>query len=97
MSRARGTRRTCPAGHVYHKTSDCLVCPRCESARRPTSGFLATLVAPARRALEREGIVTLVDLAARSEAELLALHGVGPTTLPKLRAVLTAAGLRFRD
>lgn len=73
------------------------MCPRCEEARRPTHGFLSTLVAPARRALEREGIHTLADLAARSEADLLALHGVGPTTLPKLRAALTEAGLRFRS
>ncbi len=58
-------------------------------------GFLAELSGPARRALEREGITTPKQLARYSEAEILALHGVGPSSLPKLRAALTAAGLTF--
>ena len=54
------------------------------------------LAAPARRALESAGITTLAQLALRSEAEILALHGMGPSSLPKLRAALAAAGLSFR-
>lgn len=96
MSTSRGERRTCDRGHVYYKRSDCPTCPRCEAERRPADGFLATLVAPARRALEGAGITTLAQLASRSEGELLALHGLGPSSLPKLRKALAAAGLSFR-
>ena len=96
MGTSRGERRTCDRGHVYYKRSDCLTCPRCEAARRPADGFLSTLVAPARRALEIAGIARLAQLAMRSEAEILALHEMGPSSLPKLRAALAAAGLSFR-
>ena len=57
---------------------------------------MAGLSAPARRALENQGIKGLKDLAARSEKEILALHGMGPSSLPKLRKALKAAGLSFR-
>jgi predicted RecB family nuclease len=96
MGTSRGARRTCDRGHVYYKRSDCPTCPQCEAERRPADGFLTTLVAPARRALEGAGIATLAQLASWSEAELLALHGLGPSSLPKLRAALAAAGLSFR-
>jgi predicted RecB family nuclease len=88
--------RICPAGHRYRKSSDCPVCPKCEAGRKPESGFLAVLSAPARRALEGAGIKTLAKLARRSEGDLLALHGFGPSSLPKLRAALAARGLAFR-
>ena len=58
-------------------------------------GFLAVLSAPAQRALEREGITTLKQLARYSEKDILALHGMGPGSMPKLRAALKAAGLTF--
>ena len=89
------TMRTCPQGHNYYKSSDCPTCPVCEAAKRPTAGFLATLSAPARRALEHEGITTLERLAEFSEKEILKLHGVGPTTMPKLRQALQDAQLTF--
>lgn len=54
------------------------------------------LSAPARRALEGAGIKTLAQLSRRTEGELLALHGFGPSSLPKLRAVLAERGLSFR-
>ncbi len=56
---------------------------------------MAKLGAPARRALESEGIRTLQALAQRSEMELLSLHGFGPGSLPILRKELKAAGLQF--
>ena len=87
--------RTCPDGHVFTKTSDCPTCPQCEAARAPKDGWMAKLGAPARRALEHEGIVTLQELAQRTEKEILALHGFGPATLPILRMVLNTAGLQF--
>lgn len=56
---------------------------------------MAELSAPARRALEASDIRSLKDLARRSEAELLALHGFGPASLPRLRSALREAGLAF--
>jgi hypothetical protein len=64
--------------------------------RAPKDGFLATLGAPARRALEREGLTTLAKLSERTEKQILTLHGMGPSTLPRLKKALEAAGLAFR-
>ncbi|ATP42114.1 hypothetical protein CSE16_20025 [Solibacillus sp. R5-41] len=89
------TVRTCPQGHNYYKSSDCPTCPVCEAAKKPTAGFLATLSAPARRALEHEGITTLEHLSGFSEKEILKLHGVGPATMPTLRKALQDAQLAF--
>jgi predicted RecB family nuclease len=88
--------RTCPNGHRYYKTSDCPTCPVCEQERRPRDGFLSVVGAPARRALEREGIKSLKQLSNYSEPELLKLHGFGPSSIPKLRAELKAGGFSFR-
>ena len=55
------------------------------------------LGAPARRALEREGITTVEQLAQYSKDDILELHGMGPSTLPKLRSALKAKGLTFRS
>lgn len=93
---SRRTLRTCPQGHKYRKSSDCPTCPTCESARKPASGFLSELAAPARRALERAGLTSVPDLSKRSEREILELHGIGPSTIPTLKRVLTEAGLSFR-
>ncbi|MFD0674320.1 RNA polymerase alpha subunit C-terminal domain-containing protein [Cohnella sp. GCM10027633] len=89
--------RTCPNGHRYYKSSDCPTCPACEQERKPDEGFLALLSAPARRALEHHGIVTLQQLSAYSEKEILKLHGMGPGSMPKLRASLQEAGLAFKS
>ena len=48
------------------------------------------IAAPARRALELAGITGLADLAGWSEADLRALHGVGPATLAALRPLLAS-------
>ncbi len=89
--------RTCPNGHRFNKTSDCPTCPLCEAVRAPKDGWMAKLGAPARRALEHAEIRTLQQLARCSEKELLALHGLGPGSLPELRHALEAEGLSFRD
>ena len=60
-------------------------------------GFLATLAAPARRALEREGITTARKLSQWTERDIRQLHGMGPSTIPKLRAALKQAGLKFKE
>lgn len=89
--------RTCTQGHNYFKSSDCPTCPVCEEQRKPIGSFLSVLSAPARRALEREGILSLEQLANFSEKEILKLHGMGPSTLPKLREALSAKGLNFKE
>jgi hypothetical protein len=42
------------------------------------------------------GISRLAQLAKMTEAEVKALHGIGPNALGKLRAAMRAEGLRFR-
>lgn len=89
--------RTCDKGHIYSKTSDCPTCPVCERERKPEDNFLGKISAPARRALERENILTLEKLSRFSEGEILQLHGMGKSTIPKLRFMLGEAGLTFKN
>jgi DNA-directed RNA polymerase alpha subunit len=56
---------------------------------------LPKLSRPATRALDNAGIKTLEDLAKLSRNELLALHGVGPASLPTIQTAMKAAGLDF--
>jgi len=88
--------RICSKGHQYYKSSDCPVCPVCEKERKPAAGFLTKVGAPARRALEQKGINSLLDLSKYKEEELLRLHGMGPSSIPKLREALKEQGLSFR-
>ncbi len=88
--------RTCKNGHHYFKSSECPVCPICEAERKPADGFLTTLYAPARRALENNGITTIDKLSKFTEEEILRLHGIGKTAIPKLRKALQQAGLEFK-
>jgi uncharacterized protein YdhG (YjbR/CyaY superfamily) len=88
--------RTCPKGHQYYKSSDCPTCPICEAQRKPTTGFLSGLSAPAIRALEGKKIKTLKQLSKFTEDEILALHGLGPSAIPKLRSALKEEGLSFK-
>jgi predicted RecB family nuclease len=88
--------RTCPNGHRYYKSSDCPVCPKCEAAKVPEQDFLKTIAAPARRALDGIGVKTLMQLARFTEAEIAALHGMGPNAIGKLRAALRTAGSAFK-
>lgn len=62
-----------------------------------TAGFLSSLSAPARRALESAGIQSLVQLATYSKKELLKLHGFGPASLPILEKCLLEEGLHFKE
>ena len=88
--------KSCPNGHQYHKSSDCPSCPICEAERKPRDGFMALLGAPARRAMESHNINSLEQLAGYSEQEILQFHGVGKSSIPKLKQALLAAGLDFR-
>lgn len=59
-------------------------------------GDLPKIGRPAASALLSIGVSTLGQVAAMSEAELLALHGVGPRAVRILREALQAAGSGFR-
>ena len=61
------------------------------------SGLPTGLGKPAERALAGAGYVRLEQFTRVSEAELLALHGVGPKALERLRQALEARGLSFAD
>lgn len=87
--------KICPKGHRYYKSTDCPTCPKCEAAKRPRSGFLSQLSNPARRALEAEGITSLRKLSQYSDKEILALHGMGPASIPVLKKCLEEQNLSF--
>lgn len=89
-------RRTCPSGHVYEKSTDCPACPVCARTQVAQSP-LPKVGAPATRALNAAGIQTLRDVAAWSERDLLALHGVGPRAVAILRTHLAAIGLSLAE
>ncbi len=95
MSKAAGTRKTCAQGHQFYKSSDCPACPICESMKKPTDGFMAKLSAPARRALQNAGLIEPGLVAAKTEKEILSLHGIGPSAIPVLKKELAERGLKF--
>ena len=88
--------KTCSKGHLFYKSSDCPTCPICEKEKTPKDGFLSLLSAPARRALEGQGITTIKKLAQYSEKEILALHGMGKSSIPKLTDALKKEKLSFK-
>ena len=53
------------------------------------------LANPARRALVGAGCRRLDQVAARTEAEVRQLHGIGPNAIKVLRGALAARGLAF--
>jgi hypothetical protein len=57
----------------------------------------AKLSKPAQRALTNQGILTAEDLARLTESEVKAFHGIGPSSIPVLRAALREHGLKFRE
>ena len=97
MKDTKPGKRTCVNGHTYFKSSECPTCPICEQERKPESGFLSLLSAPARRALQNAGISTLKQLSKKSEKEILQLHGMGPASMPILKVALEEVGLCFKN
>ena len=97
QAKNNGSLRTCPKGHEYYKSSDCPTCPICEQDKKPKDGFLSELPAPARRALENNGITTLKKLSEFTEKEILQFHGMGPASIPRLRGALQEQGLGFKS
>ena len=59
------------------------------------NGFQSGIAKPALRALNAAGYSNLEQLTKVSEAELLALHGVGPKAVGVLRSALYAKGVSF--
>ncbi|WP_100615173.1 DNA-directed RNA polymerase subunit alpha C-terminal domain-containing protein [Confluentibacter citreus] len=89
------TLRTCKNGHQYYKSSDFPVCPICENENKSKNGLFHMLSAPAKRALENKGIRNLQELSRYTENDILQWHGIGKTTIPKLKALLETVGLKF--
>jgi len=56
---------------------------------------LPKLSRPATSALHHEGITTLESLTKLTRRQFLALHGVGPKSLPTIEAAMKEAGLDF--
>ena len=52
---------------------------------------------PAQRALANAGIKTLEQVAERSEAEFMQLHGIGKNALQTLKTALAESGLSFKN
>lgn len=90
------TLKICPKGHRFYKSSDCPTCPIFENEQRPETGFLSKLSAPARRALVNAGITSLTELTKYTAKQILALHGVGPSTIPVLKELLAQQNLDFK-
>jgi predicted RecB family nuclease len=96
MTVTKPTLKTCKNGHKFYKSSDCPTYPICEEERKPKDNFLSLIGAPARRALERKGITTLKKLSTYSEKEILALHGMGKSTITKLQKLLKELEFSFK-
>lgn len=60
------------------------------------NNFLSMLSVPAKRALENNGINSIKKLSQLSEKTVLSFHGIGPSSIPKLKEVLQAEGLSFK-
>lgn len=88
--------RICPEGHHFIKTSDCPVCPICATKNKPASGLLSHFAAPARRALQSKGITTLQQLIAFPKTEISQLHGIGPSAISTINALLKKEGLHWK-
>lgn len=61
----------------------------------PSTSDLPRLAAPARRALASAGIASLLDLSRIREADVMALHGMGPNALATLKSAMKAKGVSF--
>ncbi len=65
--------------------------------KKNEGNVFSSLSAPAQRALANQGIKNLQDLANYTQTELLKLHGMGPGSIPKLKAALEREGLTFKN
>ena len=71
--------------------------PRDADATHPNrAAFPAGMSGPSLRALAGAGVRSMDDVAGRTEAELTALHGMGPKGIRLLREALAASGRTLR-
>jgi len=95
----KGKRNICSRGHVFYKSSDCPVCPKCWAGYYRTKNqgdFPDGLSAPALRALLNAKITNLKKLSQWSEKDVAELHGMGPTGVAMLRKAMKGKKLSFR-
>lgn len=99
MKISKKTLKICSRGHKFYKSSDFPVCPKCWSGyyKNQKQSDFPKISAPALRALLNAKIMNLKELSKFSEEEILELHGMGPSTMPKLRAALKKKGLHFKS
>lgn len=67
-----------------------------ENKKESNADFLTALSAPAQRALVSEGINSLKKLSTYTKGELLQLHGIGKSSIPKLENELIKKGFHFK-
>jgi len=90
--------KICSRGHKFWKSSDCPACPVCWPGfykKKIASDFPESMSAPSLRALAGAKIKTVKQLAKHAEAEIAALHGMGPKGISMLRAALRKQGMSF--
>lgn len=68
-----------------------------ESTHPNRAAFPPGMSGPGLRALGAAGIRSMDDLARRTEADVAALHGMGPKGIRLLREALTASDRAFRS
>ncbi|MGZ5400488.1 MAG: hypothetical protein ACXWDM_10785 [Nocardioides sp.] len=71
--------------------------PRSRPPRPDGAPLPRSVGAPATRALRVVGVTTLEQVASWTERELVALHGVGPIAITRLREALAGRDLGFRE
>lgn len=84
----------CKNGHLVQKKSDCKSCPIC--TKTEMKSLFESLSAPCQRALVTNNITSLEKLAQFSEKELLTFHGIGPTSIPKIKLLLSSHHLKLK-
>ncbi|PUA81124.1 hypothetical protein [Nocardioides currus] len=73
-----------------------LPAPRVRAPRSSGTALPRSIGAPATGALRNVGITTLEQVTTLTEAELIALHGVGPVAVDRLREAFAEQGLEFK-
>ena len=94
-----GKQHTCTRGHIFYKSSDCPVCPKCWSGyykKKALHDFPPKLVAPPLRALQNANISSLAQLVKYDKSEIASLHGIGPTAIAQLQSALKVKKLTFK-
>jgi predicted Fe-Mo cluster-binding NifX family protein len=63
--------------------------------KAPPASDLPKLAAPAQRALAGAGVTNLSKLSRMTEADVMALHGMGPNAMTSLKTAMKASKLGF--